>query len=53
LKKTGQLKLHYFLQSAEADFVFVGAVSTARLVFVGAVSTARLIFSFPHATHFP
>jgi len=31
----------YFLQSAEADFVFVGAVSTAVFfIFVGAVSTA-------------
>jgi len=29
-KKTGRLKLRYFLQSAEADFVFVDAVSTVR-----------------------
>jgi hypothetical protein len=33
LKKTGRLKLPYFLQSAEADFVFVGAVSTAVCIF--------------------
>jgi len=48
LKKTGRLKLPYFLQSAEADFVFVGAVSTAVciFVFVGAVSTAVCIFVF-------
>jgi len=28
--KIGRLKLRYFLQSAEADFVFVDAVSTVR-----------------------
>ena len=28
-KKTGRFKLPYFLQSAEADLVFVGAVLTA------------------------
>ena len=42
-----RLNLCYFIQSAEADFVCVGAVSTAVLILpdfvcVGAVSTVRL-----------
>jgi len=44
--KSLRLKLPYSLQSAEADFVCVGAVSTVRPIYVcvGAVSTVRPIY---------